>query len=220
MSAWEVLWGQRHILLTGFQTTVELFVVCSICALLMGCVLQLALEKGKGPLTTVVRLSVDTMRMMPFLVLVYLLYYGLPVAGVRLDALFVSYVALIAYHGLYFTEILRGARSSLPRGQGESAKAHGYTTSVMYRRILLPQLIMRSAPMLGNQLIMCLKDTAFLSIITVQDLTGAATAIQSVYFIPVQAFVVAIGFYWLVSLAIEALVRKVGDLARNRGLVT
>jgi polar amino acid transport system permease protein len=90
----------------------------------------------------------------------------------------------------------------------------------MYRRILLPQLIMRSAPMLGNQLIMCLKDTAFLSIITVQDLTGAATAIQSVHFIPVQAFVVAIGFYWLVSLAIEALVRKVGDLARNRGLVT
>lgn len=43
MSAWEVLWGQRRILLTGFQTTVELFVVCSICAFLMGCVLQLAL---------------------------------------------------------------------------------------------------------------------------------------------------------------------------------
>lgn len=137
----------------------------------------------------------DAMRIMPFLVLVYLLYYGLLVAGVILDALFVSYVALIAYHGLYFTEILRGARSLFPRGQGESAKARGYKTSVMYRRILLPQLIRCSAPMLGNQLIIFLKDTAFLSIITVQDLTGAATAIHSVYFIPIQAFVVAIGSY-------------------------
>jgi polar amino acid transport system permease protein len=220
MSAWETLWSQKQTLLNGFETTVQLFVVSSVGAFIMGCLLLVALEKGKGPLAIGVRLAVDAMRMMPFLVLVYLLYYGLPAVGVRLDALLISYVALIAYHGLYFAEILRGAYVALPRGQSEAAKAHGYTRLAMYRRIILPQLITRSAPMLGNQLIMCLKDTAFLSIITVQDLTGAATAIQSVYFIPVHAFVVAIGFYWLVSLAIEALVHKITGYARRRGLVT
>ena len=219
MSAWDTLWEQRQTFLNGFETTVQLFVFSSIGAFILGCLLLVLLERDKSPVAIGVRLAVDAMRMMPFLVLVYLLYYGLPTFGVRLDALVVSYVALVAYHGMYFTEILRGTYAGLPAGQTESAKAHGYTRGAMYRRIILPQLITRSAPMLGNQLIMCLKDTAFLSIITVQDLTGAATAIQSVYFIPVQAFVIAIGFYWLVSLAIEALVHQVTGYARRRGLV-
>jgi polar amino acid transport system permease protein len=66
----------------------------------------------------------------------------------------------------------------------------------MYRRIVLPQLVLRTAPVLGNQLIICLKDTAFLSIITVRELTSAAASVQSLYFIPFEAFIVAIGLYW------------------------
>jgi polar amino acid transport system permease protein len=63
-----------------------------------------------------------------------------------------------------------------------------------------------------------LKDTAFLSIITVRELTAAASAVQSQYFIPFEAFIVAIGLYWLTSMLIEALVARIGFAAERKGL--
>ncbi len=88
----------------------------------------------------------------------------------------------------------------------------------MYRRIVLPQLVLRTAPVLGNQLIICLKDTAFPSIITVRELTSAAASVQSLYFIPFEAFIVAIGLYWVTSILIELLVARFGFAAERRGL--
>ena len=78
--------------------------------------------------------------------------------------------------------------------------------------------MLRSVPVLGNQVIICMKDTAFLSIVTVRELTAAASAVQSQYFIPFEAFIVAIGLYWLTSILIETLVARIGTVAESRGL--
>ena len=86
------------------------------------------------------------------------------------------------------------------------------------RRIILPQLVLNSAPVLGNQLIYILKDTSFLMIITVQDLTYAASSIQSMYFVPLEPFLIAMALYWAISLLIERLVRVVQGTAKVRGL--
>ena len=72
--------------------------------------------------------------------------------------------------------------------------------------------------MLGNQLIYILKDTSFLMIITVQELTYAASSIQSMYFIPLEPFLIAIALYWVISLLIEGLVAIVHGTAKVRGL--
>ena len=58
---------------------------------------------------------------------------------------------------------------------------------------------MNTLPLIGNQLIICLKDTAFLSIITVREITAATNSVQSTYFIPLKAFLVAILLYWLIK---------------------
>ncbi|TBV03232.1 ABC transporter permease subunit [Phytopseudomonas dryadis] len=220
MDAWYILWAERAQLLSGFATTLALFVGAAVGAFILAALLLPLLEGRITPARRLLRSLIDGVRLLPFLVLLYLLYYGLPLLGVRLDAWVAGYVALILYHGLYITEILRGARTVLPKGQADAARAHGYATGGLYRRILLPQLVLGSAPMLGNQLVICLKDTAFLTFITVIELTGAATAIQSTHFIPIQAFVVAVGFYWLISLAIEALTRALGRCAAKRGLAS
>ena len=178
-----------------------------------------------GPLRSrskIVRIAlrsyVDGMRMLPFLIFVYLLFYGLPTFGVKLDAWTAGLLGLTVYHCAYVAEILRGAWDQLPVGQTESAEAHGYHGFRLIRRIVLPQLILNTAPVLGNQLIYILKDTSFLMIITVQDLTYAASSIQSMYFVPLEPFLIAIALYWAISLLIEGFVRVVHGTAKERGL--
>lgn len=218
MNKWEILWNHREIFLIGFQNTLILFSISAVAAFLLGSAIVLVIKTHRGPLPRVVRAIVDGMRMLPFLMYAYILYYGLPSLGIRFDAWTAGFVALITYHAAYFAEILRGTWATLSTGQAESARAHGFMNFGMYRRIILPQLVLRSAPVLGNQLIICLKDTAFLSIITVRELTAAASAVQSQYFIPFEAFIVAIALYWVTSLLIELLVARIGWVAEDRGL--
>lgn len=219
MNALDIIWQQRAVFLAGFANTLLLFAIAASGAFVLGVCLVILLEgKQNGP-RRCLRLLIDAMRMIPCLIYAYLLYYGLPSLQIRLDAWTAGCIALSTYHAAYFAEILRGARAELSPGQFEAARAHGYRTLKMVGRIILPQLILRSGPLLGNQLIICLKDTAFLAIITVGELTSAATAVQAEYFIPLQAFLFAIALYWLVSLLLEGGVRKMGRKALSRGMI-
>lgn len=218
MNAWNILWEQRDALMTGFNTTIGLFVLSSVLAALSGAAAVCLLEGKANPARRTLRAAMDTMRMLPFLIYAYLLYYGLPELGIRLDAWTAGLIALATYHAAYLAEILRGARAALPRGQTEAAAAHGMTRFQLMRRVVLPQLFLRSGPLLGNQLIICLKDSAFLTIITVKELTGAATAVQSTFFIPVQALLLALVAYWGVSLMVDRLASKISHAAVKRGL--
>lgn len=218
MNKWEILWNHRGMILVGFQNTLLLFSVSAVAAFLLSAAIVLAIQTRSGIMSNSMRAIVDGMRMLPFLMYAYILYYGLPSLGISLDAWTVGFISLITYHAAYFAEILRGAWATLSTGQAESARAHGFTSLGMYRRILLPQLVLRTAPVLGNQLIICLKDTAFLSIITVRELTSAAASVQSMYFIPFEAFIVAIALYWVTSILIELLVARFGFAAERRGL--
>ncbi|MSP80075.1 MAG: amino acid ABC transporter permease [Rhodospirillales bacterium] len=218
MSRWDILWDHRATIIRGFENTLILFSVSSVAAFLLSSAIVLVIQTHRGALSGFFRTIVDGMRMLPFLMYAYILYYGLPSLGIRLDAWTAGFIALITYHAAYFAEILRGTWATLPKGQTEAARAVGFGNLAMYRRVILPQLMLRTAPVLGNQLIVCLKDTAFLMIITVRELTAAASAVQSTYFIPFEAFVVAIALYWLTSMAIEVLVARIGLVAERRGL--
>lgn len=218
MDSWEIVWRERGLLLAGLQSTLELFLLAGIMAFAIGVLVLIALEGKLNPLRRALKLLIDVMRMLPCLIYAYLLYYGLPAFGLRLDAWMAGLIALTTYHAAYCAEILRGARAELSPGQAEAARAHGYRTLPMIVRIVLPQLLYKTGPVLGNQAIICLKDTAFLTIITVTELTSAATTIQAQYFVPVQSFVAAIGLYWVVCLCIEWVVRKLGRAATHRGI--
>ena len=218
MNKWEILANHYDMILVGFRNTLILFSVSAAAAFLLSTAIVLAIQTRRGVVSSCMRAIVDGMRMLPFLMYAYILYYGLPSFGISMDAWTVGFLSLITYHAAYFAEILRGAWATLSTGQAESARAHGFTSLGMYRRILLPQLVLRTAPVLGNQLIICLKDTAFLSIITVRELTSAAASVQSLYFIPFEAFIVAIGLYWVTSILIELLVARFGFAAERRGL--
>lgn len=217
MSNWDILWDARGEFLVGFWRTLEIFGLSITGAFLIGCGFLYLLEGSRNRLNMPLRIFIDAMRMLPFLVLAYLLYYGLPSFGIRLNAWWAGVGALAVYHGCYFAEIFRGCRLTFPPGQIEAAQAHGFTKGKMFFRLLLPQIIMQTRPLMGNQLIYALKDTAFLVIITVRELTAAANSLSSTYFIPTEAFIVVIGFYWALSVAMEVIIKQCGRFGAKRG---
>lgn len=218
LSDWLTVWVNIDRVTMGFGVTVLFFTIATITAFTGGCFFVYLMEGKPTFFKRMLRSTLDVLRTLPFLIVLYILYYGLPQVGIRMSAWVAGMIALSAYHSSYYAEILRGARVALPSGQIEAAKAHGFTPFAMYYRILLPQMVLKSGPLFGNLLVGCLKDTAFLSIITIYELTAAANALQAMYFIPMPAFIVVILLYWFISLILEQLLKILGRSATQRGL--
>lgn len=120
------------------------------------------------------------------------------------------------YKTAYMGELLRGAWAGLPRETIEAGQSFGFVGLNLFRGIVMPPVILAAIPMIGTQLIQIIKDTAFLTIITVPELTHQASSIQATYFVPFAAFVTAMLLYWGLCVLVEAMVAAVGSLAEAR----
>lgn len=207
---WDVIWSERTQFALGLANSVWLCLLAMALSLLLGTWLVLPLMSRRPGIRRVSRACVDGARCVPFLLLAYLVYFGLPALGARLDKWSASIVTLTLYNTAYIAEILRAAWTQLPAGQSEAARAVGFSGLALFRRIILPQVVIAAGPVLGNQLIQLIKDSAFLSIITVPELTYAANAVQSFYFVPFESFLVATLLYWALSGGVEHVVRRAG----------
>ena len=141
----------------------------------------------------------------------------LPAVNVRLSRWTCGLSALVAYNTAYFAEILRGAWAHLPYEQEEAGRAYGYAGLGLYRRIILPQIFIAASPILGNQMITLVKNSAFLMVITIPDLTFMANQVQAIYFVPLETMLVAVALYWVICSAIEWTVRRMDRVAVVRG---
>lgn len=218
MNQWSIVWSARESFFNGLLTTLELFIIAAAVGLAIGIALCYVMEHQNRVVDRLIIGFVSLMRAIPFLILAYLLYYGLPELGVSMEAWGAGLLALVIYHGAYFFEILRSQRRIFSAGYIEAAVSQGFSRYKIFRRIVLPNIFSSSLPLLGNQLIICLKDTAFLSIITVQEITAAANGVQSTYFIPFNAFIVAIGLYWAISILLELLIKRLSIYGARRGM--
>lgn len=218
MNQWAIIWAEHDNFIAGLLATLELFIITAVCGLFIGTLLCYFTEYQKRVLNNLIVGFVNLMRAVPFLILAYLLYYGLPELGISLEAWTAGLLALIIYHGAYFFEILRSQRRVFSNGYIEAAVVQGFSRYTIFRRIVLPNIFSSALPLLGNQLIICLKDTAFLSIITVQEITAAANSVQATYFIPFNAFIVAIALYWAISIVLELLVKRLTVYSAKRGM--
>ena len=211
-----IVWSERGLLLSGLANTTILSVLAALAALALGVVLTPALMARQRGIAFSARLFVDGMRCVPFLLFAYIVYYGLPSLGLRLDNWSSGLAALIVYNTAYMAEILRGAWQAQPREPIEAGIAFGFPEVRLFRRIILPPLLLTAGPVIGNQMIQIIKDSAFLTIIALPELTHAASSIQSRHYVPFAAFITAVVLYWGLCLVVEAGVRSIGRLAEAR----
>jgi polar amino acid transport system permease protein len=192
----------------GLGNTIWLCGVSMLLSLLLGALLLGPLTSRRRNLRGAAQVIVDAGRCVPFLLLAYIVYFALPAVGIVLDKWTAALATLVLYNTIYMAEILRAGWMSLPPEQTQSARAFGYSGFLLLRRIILPQVLIAVGPVIGNQLIQLIKDSAFLSIITIPELTFAANAVQSYYFVPFESFLVATLLYWMLCGGIEWLVRR------------
>lgn len=212
----EVALGQWPMYLTGLFNTIWLCAVTAALSLLLATMLTVVMMHNHVVLRKTAQAAVDTIRCIPFLMLAYLAYYCLPTVGIWLSHWTVGLLTLVVYNTAYFAEILRGAWAHLPHEQEEAGRAFGYTRTKLFVRIIAPQVFLAAAPVLGNQTIILIKDSAFLMVITVPELTYMANHIQSTYFVVFETFAVAILLYWLLCTVVEAGVRRLEQVAAVR----
>ena len=211
-----IVWQARELMLAGCVQTVWLAAVSAAASLALGALLATGLMSRRAGISRACGVLVDAMRCVPFLLFAYIIYYGLPSVGLDFNAWQSGLLALVVYNTAYMAELIRGAWRSLPAETIEAGHAFGFHGIGLFRRVILPPVLFAAAPTIGNQVIQIIKDTAFLTIITVEELTHAATVIQAQYFLPFASFLTAVLLYWLMCLAVEQVVRLAGARAELR----
>ena len=129
-----IVWSERALLLSGLANTAILSALSAVAALLLGFGLAPALMSKNPVVSWTARGFVDGMRCVPFLLFAYIVYYGFPTFGVRLDNWTTGLAALTIYNAAYMAEILRGAWVAQPREPIEAGIAFGFSEIRLFRR--------------------------------------------------------------------------------------
>lgn len=159
--------------------TLSAFAVAAVGALTLGFVLAIGRLSDHAWVRVPFTVVIEVLRAVPVLIFMFLLYYGLPVAGIRMEPYWAVVIALIAYNGSVLAEVIRAGVESLPRGQKEAGYALGLRKAGVLRLVLLPQAIRAMMPVIIAQLVVTLKDTALGYIITYEELLFFARYIGS-----------------------------------------
>jgi His/Glu/Gln/Arg/opine family amino acid ABC transporter permease subunit len=204
---WGVVETAIPLLARGAVVTIEIALAAGIIATILGFTLGLALLSGIKPLQAAIGGFVDFVRGTPLLIQIFLIFFALPVIGVRFNEITAGIIALALNTGGYIAETVRGAVGSIERGQTEAAQSIGMVRGQILFWILLPQALRPIVPPLTNELITMTKNTSLLSVISVYELTRAGQAIISVYFVPFEIYMLLALYYYLLIKSLSALSR-------------
>lgn len=187
-------------LLRGFALTVFCWLLGTLFSMVLGLVIALLQRYGARPLRWLIQVYIEVIRGTPFLVQLFVLYYGGPMVGLRLDALPAGILGLTIYGSPYFAEIFRSGFRAVPHGQVEAARAIGMAEHAIVRRILLPLGLVSALPALVNFSIILTKETVILSIITVPEIMYQVQRMSTETFRFLEGnFVLALFFWGLVE---------------------
>jgi polar amino acid transport system permease protein len=214
------VWAGWEALATGAATTIEV----TACSLVLGCVLGLLVGIGRlAPQRRVVfgicTAYLTFIRGTPLLVQLFILFFGLPQFGIMLPAFACGVLGLGVYSGAYVSEIVRGSIQSVDRGQMEAARSLGMPYRMAMRKVILPQAFVRMIPPLGNEFIALIKNSALVSLLTINDLMHEGEKIISVSYRSLEVYIVIAFIYLILTSATSPVLRKTEKSLRADGRV-
>lgn len=192
-------------LLAGLVYTLQLSLTTALPALLLAALLAWIRLRSRNPLLqTLARGYTDLILGLPLLVLIYVLFFILPEYGLTLSSPLVGVTALTLYYGPYLAQVLRAAFAAIPPGQFEACSALGMSRWQSFRHVALAQALPVALPPATGLFIGLLKDSALLSVVSVEEFMYAAKQAISESYAPLEIYLAVALSYWLVTLAIDA----------------
>ncbi|MDQ0469413.1 amino acid ABC transporter permease [Labrys wisconsinensis] len=190
------------ILLQGAWLTVRICLTAFVVGYALGILVALLSLVPSRIVQALVAVYLAVLRAIPFIIILFLVYYGLPFAGVRFPAVVTGTVALSLFASAYYAEIGRAAIVALPRGQFESARVVGMSPLQAMRHIVFPQILRGLVPPSVNMTLTMVKESSVLSSITVAELTYQSLVVQGNTFAPFEAFAAVTLIYWAIAILV------------------
>jgi His/Glu/Gln/Arg/opine family amino acid ABC transporter permease subunit len=203
-SAWQLiaanLWPLAKAAIT---VTIPLTIISFVIGLVIALVVALGRLSSNRVISSVSRFYISIIRGTPLLVQLFIIFFALPQAGIKLDPFPAAVIAFSINVGGYAAEIIRSAIQSIPKGQWEAAETIGYHYAGALRRIILPQAARVAVPPLSNTLISLVKDTSLASTILVTELLRTAQVAAAPTFEFFALYGTAAVYYWVICLVLS-----------------
>ncbi|MEI5678495.1 ABC transporter permease [Mesorhizobium sp. CGMCC 1.15528] len=203
-------------LLSGVPLTLELTAFAFLLGLMLAMLIALMQVSRLRLVRMLAGSYVFVIRGTPLLVQIFLIYYGLGQFRPTLQSLglwqffreayWCGILALSLNGAAYGSEVLRGALQSVSKREIEAAKACGMSGFLLYRRIIMPLALRQALPAYGNELILMVKATSLVSIITMMEITGIAARLISETYRPVEVFIAAGTIYLIINFLLTRVV--------------
>ena len=200
------------ILMEGFGLTAQIFVITLVGSLPLGIVVALARMSRFKPLAWLAQLYISILRGTPLMLQLMAIMFGpYYLLGLNMGSdwkFWACAIGFILNYAAYFAEIYRSGIQSIPRGQYEAATVLGYSKAQTFMKIVLPQVIKRILPAMGNEIITLVKDPSLAFVLGIMEMFSAAKALAAseVSMIP---YAIAALIYWVFCLVIEFILNRV-----------
>ena len=191
-------------LVDGLWVTLQLVALTAPFGFLLGFLIAVCRVYGPKPLQALAKLYVIFFRGCPLLVLLFLLYFGLPSIGIVLGSYLSALFGFILCNSAYNSEYLRGGLQSIKGGQMLAARSLGMTKIQAILHVVIPQAFRRALPGVSNEFIYLIKYSSLAYVVTVIEMTGAAKIIATKYFAYFEAFS-AVGIFYLILVSIATI---------------
>ena len=196
----------------GFLTSLQIFAFTLIGALPLGVPVALLRVSRFKVVRGITRAYISVMRGTPLMLQMFAIYfmpYYVFCIQLTTDSKWqAAIVAFIINYAAYFAEIYRSGLQSIPRGQYEAAEVLGYSKAQTFLYIVLPQVVKRIMPAIGNEVITLVKDTSLAFAIGVGEMFSTAKALvaSQVSMVP---FAIAAAIYWVFNFAVELVLGRI-----------
>ncbi|WP_053582593.1 amino acid ABC transporter permease [Lysinibacillus contaminans] len=203
-------------LISTLPISLLIILTSSILGLMLSIVITALRIKRIKFLSPILEAYISFMRSIPILLLLFLVYYGLPVFFSLLNlnmndlsAIVSAMITLIIFNGAYLSEILRPAYLAVEKGQHEAADSLGYTSFTKIRKFIIPQMAPVALPGLGNAVIYLIHDTSLVFTIGIVDIMGKANLIMANSYgeNKVEVFLTIAIIYWMVCLLSDRFIK-------------
>ena len=201
----------------GVMLTLELSALGILLGLALG--ILLALLRGRVPRAVAWALDgyVELVRNTPFLIQLFIIFFGLPNLGIRLDAFQAAVLTITLNLGAYAAEIIRAGIESIHPSQVEAGASLAMTGLQVFRYVVLMPALARVWPSLTSQFVLTLLSTSICSFISVQELSGSAAQVESDTFRSFETYIVVTLVYLALSLLLRMVLAGAGALLFPRG---
>jgi polar amino acid transport system permease protein len=198
-----LIWRHFDKLWSGLLLSLELAIVSIAIGAAIGLVLAVWHVSGGRVARGLIAAYVEVIRNVPLILLVYLVFYGLPTAvDIAYSATTSFVLTLSAYAGAYLVEVFRSGLAAVPRGILDAGMAIGLTPWQRLLHVRLPTMLRITLPALSNTFVSLFKDTSVASVIAVPELTYGAQWINFNTFRIMEVYLVVTAMYLVTGYAI------------------